>query len=131
MRKSDRRILGGIWVWRECWTFSLRGKALVFLATVAVALALIKGQYPFLAVTSRTSGEILVVEGWIHSDSIEQAAHEYKASNYRDVLVVAAVYAVGNKWDSGRYMPEYIAKSLVEMGVLKDRVHIVFCEVMK
>jgi uncharacterized SAM-binding protein YcdF (DUF218 family) len=87
--------------------------------------------YPFLAVTSRTSGKLLVIEGWIHSDSIEQAANEYKSAHYQQVIVVAAVYDTGNKWDSGRYMPEYIARSLKTLGVPANCVQVVFCEVVK
>jgi uncharacterized SAM-binding protein YcdF (DUF218 family) len=128
---SDQQALGGLLVRKECWTFSLRGKLLIVLVVLAVGLAVIRGLYPFLAVTQRTSGEILVVEGWINAHTIEQAAHEYKAAHYRDVLVVKDAYAIGNKWESGRHMAEYIADELVRLGIPKDRVHLVFCDVLK
>jgi uncharacterized SAM-binding protein YcdF (DUF218 family) len=121
----DRRALGGILVRRECWTLSLPGKLLASSLTLVAALALVRGLYPFLAVTSRTSGEIMVVEGWIHTDSIAQAAKACKAGDYQEVVVVKEVRDGGNKWDSGRY----IADELVRLGVPKDRVFTVSCEV--
>jgi uncharacterized SAM-binding protein YcdF (DUF218 family) len=128
---SVQQALGGLLVRKERWTLSFRGWLLVSLIVFAAAFTISRGLYSFLAVTSRTSGEILVVEGWIHSDSVEQAATEYKAANYQNVIVVAAVHKVGNKWDSGRYRPEYIADNLVRLGVPGERVHVVFCEVVR
>jgi len=60
---------------------------MVALVTLVVAVARVRGLYPFLAITNRTSGEIMVVEGWIRSDSVEQASRVYDAAKYRGVLV--------------------------------------------
>jgi len=128
---SNQHALGGLLVRKEQWSLSLRGRLLLGLGVLAAAFTVIRGLYPFLAITQRTSGEILVVEGWIHSDSVEQAVREYNAAHYQEVLVVAAVYDVGNKWDSGRYKPEYIEQALVRLGVPKARVHAIFCEVVR
>lgn len=126
---SGRKALFGLLLRSERWGLSLRGWVLVFLITLGMVLELARNLYPFLAITQLTSGEILVVEGWIHSDSVEQAVREYKAANYQCVLVVSAVYDVGNKWDSRRYKSEYIADDLIGQGVPKDRVHVIFCAV--
>jgi uncharacterized SAM-binding protein YcdF (DUF218 family) len=131
MRNACQQAIGGLLVRKERWVLSPRGRLLACLIMITVALAASRGLYPFLAVTQRTSGEILVVEGWINSASAEQAAGEYYNANYQSVLVVAAVYDAGNKWDSGRYKPEYIAEALVRLGVPGNRVHVVFCEVVK
>ncbi len=126
-----RSALGGLWVRKERWGLSAGGKALVLVALAGACLALAKGMYPFLAVTDRTSGELMVVEGWIQGRSIEQAAREWRASNYRDVVVVCAVHSEGNTWESGRHRAEYIVESLVQRGVPKERVHAVFCDIAR
>lgn len=131
MQNSAQQSLGGLLIRKARWALSFRGRLLVCLVVLALALTTAKRLYPFLAITDRTLGEILVVEGWINSGSVEQAAKEYGAGQYKVVLVVAAVHDTGNKWDSGRYKPEYIAETLLRLGVPKDRLHLVLCEVVQ
>lgn len=94
-------------------------------------LMLARRLYPFLAVSFATHADTLVVEGWIHSDSVEQAAQAYRATNYQDVVVVAAVTDAMSKWDSGRYKAEYIAGALESAGVPKDRIQVLYCNAIR
>lgn len=126
-----RHIFGKILVRRECWALTFLGKLLFFGLVMVAAMATFRGLYSFLSVTCRTRGDVLVVEGWIRSGTIAQAGREYADSHYRTVLVVKDVDDVGNKWDSGRYLAEHIADSLIELGVPKDRVSIVSCNVVR
>lgn len=128
---NSKRAWGGFLVRKERWGFSLWGWVVTGLMGLVVIVALARGLYPFLAITSRTSNELLVVEGWINSDSIEQAAREYHRVNYQDVLVVALVYKVGNKWDSGRYKTEYISEAMIRSGIPREHIHVVHCDVVK
>ena len=94
-------------------------------------LMLARCLYPFLAVSFATHADTLVVEGWIHSDNVEQAAQAYQATSYKDVVVVAAVTDAKSKWDSGRYKAEYIAGALKSAGVPKDRIQVIYCDVVR
>jgi uncharacterized SAM-binding protein YcdF (DUF218 family) len=127
-----QRALGGLLVKKLRWTLSLRGRLLGLLLVLVAGLAAAMGLYPFLAITDRTSGELLVVEGWINSHSVGQTASEYIAAHQgREVVVVNAVYPEGDRWESGRYRSEYIVEGLIRQGVPKDRVHAVFCDVVR
>lgn len=127
----NRQAAGGLLVRRMCWALSLRGKLLCVLLLLAAILLTAERLYPFLAMTDRTPGELLVVEGWIPSQSIGQILHEQEAGPYRNIVIVTAVYPDGNKWDSGRYKSEYLAGELVRRGVPQERVHEIFCDVVR
>jgi uncharacterized SAM-binding protein YcdF (DUF218 family) len=64
----------GFLVRRERWSLSWRGWLVGLLAGLGAIIALGRGLFSLLAVYAPTSGEILVVEGWIHSGSVMQAA---------------------------------------------------------
>jgi len=83
---DKRRALGGILIRKECWTLSLRAKLLVLAACVDLALTSIRFGYPFLAVTNRMQGEVLVVEGWVPRYALEQAVALFKGGEYRKIF---------------------------------------------
>jgi uncharacterized SAM-binding protein YcdF (DUF218 family) len=121
----------GFLVRRERWSLSWRGSLVVLLVGLAAIIALGRGLFSLLAVYAPTSGEILVVEGWIRSESVEQAAKVCLKTNYQDVVVVVAVTEAKSKWDSGRYKGEYIAGALESAGVPKNRIQVLFCEAVQ
>lgn len=53
------------------------------LATVGFALWV----HPFLAVTHRIPADVLVVEGWVPEEVLQEAAREFKTGRYSHVLV--------------------------------------------
>jgi uncharacterized SAM-binding protein YcdF (DUF218 family) len=126
-----RLKLWNLLIRRERWSLSWLGWLVVLLAGLVVIMALGRGLFPFLAISAPVGGEILVVEGWIHSDSVEQAAQAFRATNYQDVVVVCAVTEAQSKWDSGRYKGEYIAGALESAGVPKERIQVIFCAVVQ
>jgi hypothetical protein len=82
-----RLKLWNLLIRRERWSLSWLGWLVVLLAGLVVIMALGRGLFPFLAISAPVAGEILVVEGWIHTDSMEQAAQVYRATSYQDVVV--------------------------------------------
>ena len=44
-----------------------------------VGALVLKGVYPFLAITHRVNADILVVEGWIHEYAIRAAVKEFQS----------------------------------------------------
>ncbi len=128
--KSETQMLGGLFVRRMRWGLSRQGQALALLLLVLAAWWVAKGLYPFLAVTHRTAGELMVVDGWISREGAEQAAREYGAGHYQGVLVVAPVRRTGNTWESGRFKPEFIAETLARCGIPTQHVQVVFCDVV-
>ena len=128
---ADKNAFGGLLAKRERWGLSLRGWLLVFLVLLAAVVTVARGLYPFLAITSRTSGPVMVVEGWIRFDTVGQAVSEYRSANYQSVVVVAAVFKADDKWDEGRGRADYITATFARLGVPRDRTHVVFCNVVQ
>jgi hypothetical protein len=128
---TPRYVGCGCLVRRECWALSRRGK-LVFLM-VLPALVMLAGWkiYPFLSVNNGGTGEILVVEGWISTRRVEEAAQAFHRGHYRRVVVVRNVYREGNNWESGRYTADWVAADLVEKGVPKEMIQLLFCPVVR
>ena len=110
---------------------SRTGKLVVALVLTASAYGLVHGMCPFLTVNNGGAGQIMVVEGWISTRRIEQAAQAFRHGHYQRVVVVRNVYQEGNKWESGRYTADYVAADLVERGVPKDKVEVLFCPVVR
>jgi hypothetical protein len=123
----SREAFGGILDRRERWALSLRGKLLALGMMLGAVVALMLGLYPWLAITSRTRGNVAVVEGWAHTDpkSIAQAADACRKGDYRCIVVVRDVYAGRDRWDSAGY----IAREFACLGIDRDRVFVVACDV--
>jgi uncharacterized SAM-binding protein YcdF (DUF218 family) len=121
-------MLGVFFRKKERWTLTLWGWLMALGLLIGVVVGVARGLYPFLAVSRVTYADILVVEGWIHSDSVEQVAQAFQATSYKDMVVVAAVTDAKSKWDSGRYKAEYIAGALESAGVPKDCIQVIYCD---
>jgi len=84
---SDRnRAFAGMLIRKECWTLSLTAKLIILVIIIGAAWGGIRFVHRFLAVTSRTNGEFLVVEAWIPRYSLEQAVTVYKTGEYRKMI---------------------------------------------
>jgi len=118
---------GGLLVRKTGWHLSWCAKLLVLMIVIIVGLAAARFVHPFLAVTQRSGGQLLVVEGWIPTHTLKQAAAEYESGHYQHVLVVrGTVDNLGNQYDSGRHDGEYAAKFLVQYGVPQESVKTLF-----
>lgn len=126
----DRRRLGGLLLRRERWGLSFRGRVLALLVLAASFWGVIRGIYPFLCANDGGTGDVLVVEGWISTRRIDAAAAAFHHGRYQRVVVVRNV-SDGDKWASGRYTADYVAADLVQQGVPKEAVHVLFCPVVR
>jgi hypothetical protein len=104
---------------------------LVFALGFVIALVVLQGAHSFLAVTDRIPAETLIVEAWIPTYTLNQAASEFASGHYQRVLVVRPVYETGDKYESGRYLGDYMAATLVQCGVPRDSVDTLFCSVVE
>jgi hypothetical protein len=123
-----RRALGGLFVRRESWSLSLRGKLAVAAVVVVSGVLSLRGMFHFLAVTDPVPAEVLILEAWVPTYTVSQVAIEFKRGGYQDILVVRALYTEMSKYETGEYLADYIAQQLVDLGVPKERVHTVFLD---
>ena len=122
------RTMGGLLLRKECWVLSWWAKLLVLVAILASGAALLYGVYPFLAVTRPIAAKLLVVEGWMPAHLAGQVARHYESGRFDKVLLVRGLRETGNPYESGEFWANYMAKRLVEFGIPKDRVEVVFFE---
>ena len=116
------RALGGLLIRRERWGLSWPGRLLVGFLLLAGFLCLQHGIYPFLAVTHRVDGEILVVDGWAPPYTVKQAAEEYRKGKYQRVLVVRDVFDSSHATDLTWKSTDVVAQFLASNGVPADRI---------
>src|SRR5213593_2081204 len=86
-----RRVFGGVFVKRERWSLSGRGKVLAFLTALGLICGLQRALYPFLALTSGTQGQFLIVEGWVPFYALDQIADIVKEGRYQGVFVIGGL----------------------------------------
>jgi hypothetical protein len=130
---SLKRLLSprGLFVRRERWGLSRKGWLVFFVGVVSLGFGLVLGVRPFLTVNNGGDGEIMVVEGWISTHRVEQAAIAFHQGHYQRVIVVRNVSREGNKWESGAYTADWVASDLVEKGVPTNKIQLLFCPVVR
>jgi hypothetical protein len=114
---------------KERWGLSLRGRLLVLTLAVALAFITQREVLPFLSVSQPRYSEILVVEGWIPSYAMSQAAAQFKYGQYRKVLIVRTFDVEEYEVDADRYelvrngVPQELIETVYSRSVRKDRTY--------
>lgn len=80
------RARWGIFVRKERWGLSWRGRLLFVLAVGVTLYVLVSNAYSFLAVTHRVNTRVLVIEGWIHNYTIHVGVAEFRNGSYEHVF---------------------------------------------
>jgi hypothetical protein len=122
MSEDGRIALGGIIECKARWGLTWRGWALVVALVPVIGVCFVLTVYPFLAPTERVPASLLVVEGWMPPSMMKEVAAEFKSANYERAVVVRSVLATGDKYESGRYMADWLARILVEDGVPESKL---------
>jgi hypothetical protein len=88
----------------------MRGWLVLFLVAGALAVGLVRGVYPFLAVNDPKPGGVLVVEGWGSEESMQGVIEEFKRNRYD------SIYSIGGPIEGSSPLVEY--KTLAEYGAV-------------
>lgn len=100
--------------------------ALAF-GVAALGFVLVWGARPFLTVNNGGNADVMVVEGWISSRRLECAASAFHEGHYQRVVVVKNVSQEGDKWESGAYTADWVARDLVADGIPTNKIQLLFC----
>ncbi len=122
-----RKILGGLFVRKERWGLSWRGRFAVLSALAALAAAVVLEIHPFLAVTNPTHSDYLVVEGWIHYSDFDLAAQVFRNGHYKKLLTSGVQRDSAIKPGSKDNYADYAAEQLKDFGVTDDQSQAVSC----
>jgi uncharacterized SAM-binding protein YcdF (DUF218 family) len=99
---------------KERWSLSWRGRLILAFALLVAGALLVKGVYPFLAITHRVDADVLVVEGWVHEYAIRAAIKEFRSKPYE------RVFATGGPVEgTGGYTNDYNTAASVGADLLK------------
>ena len=108
------RAMWGVFVRKERWALSWRGRLILVSAALLLGALAVKGVYPFLAITDRVNANILVVEGWIHEYAIQAAVKEFRSNHYQRVFTTG-----GPVGGSGGYINDFYTTASVGADLLK------------
>lgn len=103
-----------LFVRKERWGLSWRGWLILVAVVTTFTGLFVLNIHPFLAVTQRVDGNILVVEGWVHEYAIRQAVEEFKHGSYLRVVSTG-----GPVEGIGHYINDYQTEASVGADLLK------------
>ena len=127
---TPARAMWGLFVRKERWSLSWRGRLIVTSALLLVSVLFLKGIYPFLAITQRVDANTLVVEGWITEYAIRAAVKEFQDNRYQRVFTTG-----GPVRGTGGYINDFMTSASVGADLLKkwgvpdERLQMVPCRV--
>ncbi len=103
---------------KESWTLSRSGKVVILAGFLTVFSFIRWEAHPFLAVTRPVKADTLVVEGWIPTEVVDQAAAEFVRGKYHSVVVVRASY--DSEEENLSHIEHRVAAKLVRCGIQRD-----------
>ncbi len=104
------RLCLGLFQRRQCVVPTLRGWLLMLLVAGALAVTVVRGIHPFLAVHDPKPGGVLVVEGWSSEESMRDVINEFKLNHYD------AIYSIGGPIEDSSPLAQY--KTFAEYGAV-------------
>src|SRR5438552_3447220 len=106
--RKEPKPLWGLVRRRQRWGLSWRGRFLLLLICLGLAMIVAPRVSSFLATSAPIDAEVLVVEGWAPDYALEAAISEFKQHPY------ARFYVVGGPILAGAPLSEY--KTYAELG---------------
>ncbi|NMG06631.1 ElyC/SanA/YdcF family protein [Brasilonema sp. UFV-L1] len=110
---------------QQMWTLTLQGWVSLFVTAVILLVFTITHIHSFLAVTSPIKADVLVVEGWLTDEALQQAFSEISKSSYRQI------FTTGIPVERGYYLAEYknyaeiAAATLKKLGVPNEKLVVI------
>jgi hypothetical protein len=120
---QPRRACWGLVTRRERWGFSFRGWLVLLVATVGLGIFLLLTVHSFLAVTSPTNAEYLVVEGWIHDYAFDEAVVRFRAEHYKKLFTTGGpVRGLSGTTDESDTYASVARNRLIQRGLSREEV---------
>lgn len=107
---------------RVCYMPTWRGWLLLLVAVASALFILLHTVQPFLAKNSPLVTDVLVVEGWLPDDALQDAAAEFARGHYRKLYVTGGPLQQGSYLAAYKTHAELGAMTLHQLGISKDRI---------
>ena len=75
--------------------------------------------YPFLAVSHPVGGDVLILEGWVPTYTLDQAATAFRNGHYRKLLIIRS-------FDVDNHSSKSIVKTLLRHGLPSEALEMVY-----
>ena len=111
-------IFAVLFVRRERWSLTWKGRLLVLTCVVSVTVILTRGLCTFLAIASTVGGQFMVVEGWMPAYAYREAAEQFRKGGYRKVICAGVM----DGDESGELRVDFGGEEMVRFGVRSDLV---------
>jgi hypothetical protein len=108
---------------RTCLLPTWRGWGLLLLLGAALAVLLMRGAYPFLAVQDSRPGGFLVLEGWEPDYVLTEALAEFQRHSYEGIVAAGEPIIQGKPLSEYGDLAELTVATLVKMGADPQRTH--------
>ena len=107
---------------RTCYRLTLLGWGGVFALLLLLFWFLFTGIYSFLAPVSAPHRGLLVIEGWIHDDALDQAIVLYKKGHYSKIVCTGVPFELGHYLIKFHSYSELTAQRLYKRGIATNLV---------
>ncbi|MCU0565479.1 MAG: cytosine deaminase [Oculatellaceae cyanobacterium Prado106] len=116
---------------KEVWTLTLQGWLLVIFFLVIAQVSFFTGAYPFLAVSAPLQADLLVVDGWIPDNGLQQAIAEFRKGQYQKLVTLGSVLPQGHYLAQYPDFAEMAAATLVVLGMPENQIERVSVPLMQ
>ena len=130
-RVKEPRSFWGLFCRRQCVVPTWRGWIALLAATAVALCVAVRTVHPFLAVTARVDGEVLVVEGWAADYAMEQAIAEFRRHPYRALCVTGGPIEKGAPLSEYKTYAELGLATIEKLGLRTNVVHAVPAPVVR
>src|SRR6185369_2499744 len=102
---------------RVCLMPTWRGWVLGLLGFILVAVLVVRGVHPFLAVNHPVDSKAMVIEGWLPDYAIEVVVREFNRGNYEKLYVTGGPIEWGAPLSEYKTYAQRGAAILLKMGL--------------
>ena len=114
---------------RSLWVPTLWGSLLLLVVAAGALVLAARGLYPFLAINDPVRARILVIEGWMSQEGLDQALVAFRSGAYEQAVTTGAPFDKWPRSDPYRSVAERAADYLVAKGLPASAVRAVPGEV--
>ena len=105
---------------------TISGWLLLLLICVATCIFLANNLYAFLAPNAPVGARVLVVEGWLGPEELEQAIQEFRKGKYERIVTtggpVTGWYGVSIETDYAKLAADYLAQHGISRDLIRREV---------
>lgn len=107
---------------RTVWVPTARGWLLILAVVGAAGVAAVRGLHPFLAVDERAGARVLVIEGWLAPEQLDQAVRIYQAGGYERIYTTGGPVLGWQELAVATNYAQLAADYLARHGVPRERI---------